>query len=229
MASRYALYYSPETGSPLATFGASWLGRSIDGQLVIPPPLKRISEATWATATAAPRRYGFHATVKPPFSLASNVTERDLFDAVEAFCRNTPAVPLGSLTLKTLSGFLALLPGNNDRIGGFAGECVRTFDRFRAPLTKEEITRRRPEELTDRQKILLCQWGYPYVMEEYRFHMTLTGKLPGAETELFIEELERRFASLREQSISIESLCIFRQQTPESDFIVTDRYTLNGR
>ena len=34
--------------------------------------------------------------------------------------------------------------------------------------------------LTDRQEALLTQWGYPYVMEEFRFHITLTGALDPA-------------------------------------------------
>ena len=28
------------------------------------------------------------------------------------------------------------------------------------------------------QEALLQRWGYPYVMEEFRFHLTLTGRLP---------------------------------------------------
>ena len=38
--------------------------------------------------------------------------------------------------------------------------------------------RRRPETLSPRQRELLHRRGYPFVMEEFRFHPRLTGGLP---------------------------------------------------
>jgi len=226
MAYRYALYFSPPTASALGTFGASWLGRTIEGKIGEPPPLQQITLESWTAATAAPRSYGFHATLKPPFRLAPDVTEQDLYDAVATFSRNTPTVPLGILTVQTLPGFIALLPGRHDKVSEFAGKCVGAFDRFRASLSEEEIARRRPDTLTDPQKNLLDRWGYPYVMNEFRFHMTLTGDPPSSERALFMEELKRRFGFLDQAPASIDDICVFRQQTPESDFIAMGRYPL---
>jgi hypothetical protein len=45
------------------------------------------------------------------------------------------------------------------------------------PLTEEELTRRRKAELTPEQDKLLVDWGYPWVLDEFNFHFSLTGSL----------------------------------------------------
>ena len=68
---RYALYYAPPPGTALAAFGARWLGRDPDGaEAPASPELARVTPGEWRRAVALPRRYGFHATLKAPFSLA---------------------------------------------------------------------------------------------------------------------------------------------------------------
>ena len=228
MTSRYAFYFSPPTASPLGAFGASWLGRTIEGQDLGPPVLTDISTAVWRAATAAPRTYGFHATLRPPFRLASAYTEDDLISDLKAFCAQTAPVGLGDLKLARLAGFLALTPAHKDAIGRLAAEIIRHFDRYRPPLSPEEITRRRPDTLTTTQRALLNRWGYPYVMGEFRFHITLTGKLSCAETDLFEKELETRYQPVLEHPISIDSICVLRQRTPESDFVAMGRYPLGS-
>lgn len=225
---RYAIYFCPDEDTPLGTFGTGWLGRTPDGRELGPPALEHISEPVWKAATSAPRRYGFHATLKPPFRLAAGITEQDLNRAVESFCQATQPVPLGRLTVQHLSGFTALRPEQNAPVNTFAGKCVQTFDRFRAPSTAEEIARRRPDTLTERQRRLLESWGYPYVMEEFRFHMTLTGRLTEPETTTFRKTLEARYAPLVDQSVTISDICLLRQETREDAFILAGRYALSG-
>jgi hypothetical protein len=86
------------------------------------------------------------------------------------------------LTLTRLGRFLALTPVGDARgIGRVADTCVQVLDPFRAPPEAEELARRRQARLSARQEALLLRWGYPHVMEEFRFHMTLTGRLAPAE------------------------------------------------
>ena len=226
---RYAIYFCPDDNTPLGTFGTEWLGRTSDGRKLTPPALADIPEPVWRTAISAPRRYGFHATLKPPFRLAAGVTEPELHQAVEEFCQAEPPVPLGRLTVELLSEFIALRPEQNAPVNTFAERCLQGFDRFRAPSTAAEIARRRPDALTARQKNLLDRWGYPYVMDQFRFHMTLTGRLPSAEAQVFSAALETRFAPLLEQAVSIDSICILRQETPDGNFVLAGRYPLCGR
>lgn len=229
MARRYALYYSPSTQSPLGSFGAAWLGRTIEGQKLSPPTLDGVPDPVWKAATSEARRYGFHATLKPPFRLAPGATEDALIEATESFCQATPPIPLGTLSVEPLSGFIALRPKRDEPVTAFAQACVRAFEGYRAPATDEEIARRRPDTLSPRQRQLLEQWGYPYVMEEFRFHMTLTGHLTDSASDMFLKILESRYAPLGDQVVSIDDICLFRQETRKDNFILTGRYALRGQ
>jgi putative phosphonate metabolism protein len=174
---RWALYYLPPPG-PLSAAGAAWLGWDVERGMPCPhPDLRGLAEPV-SDLTATPRRYGFHATIKPPFRLAPGRTPDDLLAAAAAFCDAARAVTLDGLELTDLDGFLALTPsGDTAALDALAGSAVAALDPFRAPAPPEEVARRRAAGLTPRQDALLLRWGYPYVMEEFGFHMTLTGRL----------------------------------------------------
>lgn len=226
---RYAIYFCPDTSTPLGAFGAEWLGRAIDGHEIDTPLPDGISRTDWKAATFDARRYGFHATLKPPFRLSPEATEGDLTKALEAFCQANGPVPLGTLAVQRLSGFFALRPERDEPVTAFADACVRTFDGFRAPATADEVARRRPDTLTQRQKHLLDRWGYPYVMDEFRFHMTLTGTLPDPDIHMFGKTLEARYAPLLEHTVTINDICLLHQETRNDDFVLAGRYTLGGK
>lgn len=172
--SRYAIYYIPAPG-PLMDFTARWLGWDVlTGTTVAHPDLP----FDVAAITATPRKYGFHGTIKPPFALADGQDETALRHAARDLCATLPPVTLDALELSRLGRFLALTPvGETTPLATLAATCVRELDRFRAPPTEAELTRRRQANLSPRQEALLTEWGYPYVMEAFRFHMTLSGKL----------------------------------------------------
>ena len=229
MAYRYAIYYSPSTESDLGAFGAEWLGRTIAGEELAAPRLSGISSTDWEMAVAAPRKYGFHATLKPPFRLADGATENELVSALTEFCASTTTADLGVLQIDRIAGFLALTPEHPDAVGRLAANIVRAFDHFRAPSTAEEIARRQPEKLTPTQRRLLNRWGYPYLLQEYRFHMTITGHLTDPETPKFLKTLKARYAQLVEQAVSIEDVCLFRQETRKDQLVLTARYPLSRK
>ncbi len=124
--------------------------------------------------------------MKPPFRLVDGQDLDALRATFTTFCARTAPVQLEGLELAQLGRFLALVPtGDTTALEALAAEVVRSFDPFRAALTRDDLARRRQSSLSPRQDALLEQWGYPYVMEEFRFHLTLTGKLPKAKaTEL---------------------------------------------
>ena len=132
----------------------------------------------WRDLTADPRKYGFHATLKAPFSLAQGRTEAELFAACAAFAATPRAIPVIRPVVGSISGFIAVIPADPPaELIRLAADCVSEFDAFRAPLTEADRARRNPSRLTSAQRAHLDRWGYPYVMEEFRFHMTLTGRL----------------------------------------------------
>ena len=226
---RYALYYVPPPGTALAAFGARWLGRDLDGgDAPAPPDLAGVTAEDWRSAVAAPRRYGFHATLKAPFRLADGRDERALADALELFCRTRGPTPVGKLALRVLSDFLVLAPMEPGAGAALAAECVRAFDSFRAPSSAEEIERRRPERLTASEKANLDRWGYPYVMEDYRFHLTLTGRLDEGGRARFGAEIARTVLPAIAEPVEIGDMCLCGQESREADFRVLRRFVLGG-
>lgn len=176
MFSRYAIYYTPDAATPLASFGASWLGwDSASGARCAHP---QVADLDIAEITETPRKYGFHGTLKPPFRLADGTTADELQSALATLCATAAPVTLDGLQLARLGRFLALVPrGDTGALAALAARLVQELDAFRAPATDAELARRRSAGLTPAQDAHLMKWGYPYVMDAFRFHMTLTGKL----------------------------------------------------
>jgi putative phosphonate metabolism protein len=175
MFARYAIYVSlPD--SPLQTFGTRWLGWDIvSGETAQHPDIDGIDVSS---ITATPRKYGFHGTMKPPFRLATGVSEDQLRHAFAAFCDSQPPAVLDGLELTTEGPFLALTPiGNPEALSTLAARVVGDFDGFRAPASECEMARRRKRPLSAAEEANLIAWGYPYVMDCFRFHITLTGPL----------------------------------------------------
>jgi putative phosphonate metabolism protein len=219
---RYAIYHTPESDHPLTMAAVKWLGRDAFGR-----PVPELSlPAGWTQAeherlVADPARYGFHATLKAPFSLAVHRSEAELTDAVRRFRANTQELVIPSLELRQIDGFFALVPAKAvSSVQDFAALVVRQFDEFRAPLTPAEIVRRDPERLSERQRSYLKNWGYPYVFEEFFFHMTLTGRVPPDNAGLVRGVLESHFAGFIGRPHRINHIALFVEPAPGSDFSV---------
>lgn len=223
---RYGLYVVPEGG--LYRAGADWLGwDSVAGGPVAQPDLPGLPDSP-ATLTATPRKYGFHGTVKPPFRLADGVDAAGLDAAARAFCAGHPPVTIPAMAVRRLGGFVAIVPEEpSAALADLAGATVAALDAFRAPPGEAELARRRKSRLTERQEALLARWGYPYVMEEFRFHLTLTGSLAPDAAEAAQGVLARHFAPHLAGSVSIGSLCLMGEDAAGM-FHLIHRYTLSG-
>jgi putative phosphonate metabolism protein len=225
---RYAIYFAPAPGSPLARFGAEWLGYDVaSGKTMPQPALATIDAERLRTITAEPRRYGFHATLKPPFVLAVGCTVEELEEAAVALAREEAPFEAPSLRLSCISGFWALtLSAPCPPFHALADHCVSALDRFRAAPSAEELARRRRARLTARQEELLARWGYPYVMDEFRLHLTLTGRLDAAAGALVARELELLVAPLCREPLRIDALSLFHQPNHDAPFRLVQRYPL---
>jgi putative phosphonate metabolism protein len=225
---RYAIYYASEPGSDLDRFGAQLLGYdALKGEDVAFPDGVLQQVADWRDLTRDPRKYGFHATLKAPLSLAPGQTEAELLAACASFASAPRPIPAIRPVVDSISGFIAVVPAEPSvELEQLAADCVRAFDCFRAPLTAEHRARRNPSALTERQREYLDRWGYPYVMEEFRFHMTLTGRLAGGRREPILAMLRDRFSALGLQTLSIDRIALFRQHDHESRFRILDQFVL---
>lgn len=221
---RYALYLMPE--GPLGAFGAAWLGWDpVRGRALPPPP---DAPPGWDKITAAPRPYGFHATIKPPFRLAEGATPATLHAAAAALCAGLAPVACAGLSLGTLDGCLALLPdGDTGPLDRLAAQVVAELDSFRRPAPPDEIARRRAAGLTPRQDGHLLRWGYPYVMEDFRAHFTLTGHLEAAEADTISLHLRPGLAGLPLRPFRVDSLCLAGEQQG-GGFRLLHRYPLSA-
>lgn len=226
---RWAIYFAPESGSPLARFGAEWLGYDVATGTAVPQLVVATVDAErLREITAEPRRYGFHATLKPPFELAEGRTPEELDDALAALARGQARFGAPTLRLSSIFGFWALtLSAPCPPIFELADCCVRELDRFRAPPSAEELARRRRANLTPRQDELLTRWGYPYVMDEFRFHMTLTARLDAADGAGVARVLEPLVAPLRREPLEIDALSLFHQERGDAPFRLVRRYPLD--
>jgi putative phosphonate metabolism protein len=228
---RYALYYAPRPEEGLATTAGQWLGRSPEtGSVRARHAVPGLSPERLAEITAEPRFYGFHGTLKPPMALADDASERDLVEAVGRFAAGQTAFAASSLNLVVLSGFFALAPqARCAELQDLADRCVVEFDEFRRPAEEHELARRRAAGLTPRQETLLTRWGYPYVLDEWRFHLTLTGRISDdGERAAVMAALQRHFAAVVERPLPVNDLCIFRQPAMDRPFTVLARFRLGG-
>jgi putative phosphonate metabolism protein len=227
---RAAIYFTPPPEHALARTAAAWLGRDAwTGARLDRGPVEGLDAEAAAALTAEPRRYGFHATLKPPFRLAEGRSLAALRAALDAFCRTRPPVRIAALRLEAIGSFFALTPaGDSAAVDELAAAVVRTFDRFRAQLTAEEAARRHPERLTPRRREHLAAWGYPYVLDEFRFHMTLTGPVPERQRGAIAAVLRRRFAGFIGAPLAVDRLCLFVEHHAGGDFTVDAAFRLKG-
>ncbi|MEX2631150.1 MAG: DUF1045 domain-containing protein [Tistlia sp.] len=209
---RYALYFTPPGGSPLADLGACWF-----------------TDPAVTDITARPSLYGFHATLKAPFRLAAGREEGALLAALDDFCAARPPVGIGRLLLAELEGFLALVPARQSaELERLAADCVAAFDGFRAPAGEAERARRRAAGLSARQERHLLRWGYPYVADDFLFHMTLSRRLDPAEAAAAKSRLAPLAAPALAGPVLLDALSLSVQPAAGAPFEVRRRIALSG-
>lgn len=229
---RYAIYGAPAPESALWAFGSRVLGYDAatgeDVHGFAPPGM---SDVAWRRITERPRSYGFHATLKAPFRM-NGYGEDDLRRALDAFSRDRPQVDCGRLGVVAFptggdgAGFVAMTPeAVPTALAGLERDIVVGFDRFRRPMTPEERALRHPQNLTERQRTNLDAYGYPYVLDEFKFHLTLSGETLGAAAiaAALADEAERCLGAVR---LVLADVCLFRQDRPDCRFRIVSRHRL---
>jgi len=193
------------------------------------PAVAGCAAAGLDSITAEPRRYGLHATLKPPFRVAAGGRVEGLGEALAEFARGLAPVTAPPLRLERIGRFLALVPGGaSPALASLAARCVAHFDDYRAPPDADEIARRERAGLTAAQRENLRHWGYPYVMAEFRFHVTLTGPLEPATAARLEPALAALFAPAMTEALEIRELALFREPVPGAPFELVQRAAMTG-
>ncbi|MSP29636.1 MAG: DUF1045 domain-containing protein [Acetobacteraceae bacterium] len=222
---RVAVYFAPAIGDALSHAGATWLGRDAQHKtLCEQPPWPGVAEIT-----AEARLYGFHATLKPPMRLADGHGWADLLQATDALATRHAPFDLPALEVMSVHGFLALREqAPCPSLQTLADDCVAQLDGFRAPPSEADLARRRQAILSPNQKELLTRWGYPYVFQEWFFHMTLTRQLTATEHANWQPAAEAHFSAALRQSRRVTDICLFTQLAPGEAFTIAARLALRG-
>ncbi|KQT52790.1 MULTISPECIES: DUF1045 domain-containing protein [unclassified Aureimonas] len=213
---RVAIYATPPAGAALTRAAALWLGRdAFSGEPTREP------DPAIDPLVAEPARYGFHATMRAPFRIADGFDLEDVDARLADFCASRPAVTLPAIELSAIGSFFALVPSAPSApLADLEAALIEAFEPYRAGLTEAEIARRRPDRLSERQRAHLDAYGYPYVLEDFRFHMTLTGSVPEAERARVAPRLAERFAAFDGAPLVLSSLALFIEPSPGAPFRV---------
>lgn len=239
LSARYAIYYAPDRSSDLWHFGSRVLGYDAWSGETLPALVPDgFSPADWHVRTADPRLYGFHATLKAPFRLAAGRSEAELLAAASSFAAaqgpvrlaaglNIVATPSAS---RAGSAFIALREGEpSAALQALEQACVRAFEPLRAPVSDEDRARRPADGMTARQAAQFEAFGYPYIFEDFRFHMTLSSRLDGPEVETARASLDALFkAQVTQGPQALDRICVFRQPEAGARFAILSEHLFRG-
>lgn len=229
-APRYAIYFAPQEESQLAAFGEKWLGRTPeDPTQEREAPPSDFCDEEYRKLVESPRHYGFHATLKAPFELAQNKNADQLIQAIRCVsCTHSPFL-LQPLRVHCIGKFLALVPQSTEPpLARLHAACLRKLDSFRAPLSDFDYSRHMAKKLSGRQQRLLKCFGYPFVLEEFRFHMTLTGNLPKKQRIPYKDKIERLASPALRSPVEVHGICLFHQKNRKAPFRLIERFPLTG-
>lgn len=224
-AARAAVYYVPDPDDPLAEAGARWLGREVESDApVAQPAIRGIAEVT-----AEARRYGFHATLKPPMRLIPGTRWDDVAAAADALAGRIAPFALPALAIADVHGFLALREtAACPELQALADCCVAELDAFRAPPDAAELDRRRRAGLDGAQEAMLRRWGYPYVFGTWFFHMTVTKRLDQPARAIWAEAAAANFAPALALPRRVGTIALFTEAGPGAPFRLALRLKLRG-
>jgi hypothetical protein len=229
---RYAVYLAPPPKSELWRFGCDVIGRdAATGAIHDGFSPEGYTPGAWRRMTGDPRRYGFHATLKAPFHLRLDLDIDDLTNSLADFARGFTPFEAGELSVGAIAAgngraFVALRPaGGLKELRSFEGSVVRAFDRLRTPLAPGDRERRNLARLTPRQAYYLDAWGYPYVLDEFRPHFTLTDAIADADRVARLLEWEfRRWVA--SPALRVDALTLFGESEPGGEFRILHRFPL---
>jgi len=225
--SRYAICFAPEKGSALEALGQSWLG--LAGQQ---PTVAGIKPERLTEITRGPRSYGgMHGTLKPSFELNPHATEKALLAVAHRIAASLAPIALPPLELREIGYIVSLVPETSSAsLENLAAGCVRAFDGYRRPLTSQEEDSYRRNRLTVHQKQMLEHWGYPYVMEEFDFHVSLTDPIPDDNERMAVmKAVEKIAAPVLNKSLVMQELAVFCQRAHAQPMSIIARIPFGRR
>ncbi|MBX4925069.1 DUF1045 domain-containing protein [Rhizobium binae] len=219
---RYAICFTPPASDPLSLVAANWLGRNVfSGDMLEPPAVRGLGIHEIAFHTAVPRRYGFHGVLKAPFHLSGDMSESQLLRDLMRFAGTLAPFQISRLEIARLGSFYSLMPSAPcEQIEYLASAIVQEFDRYRAPLSEADIERSDPDGLSAAQFANLHRWGNPYVMDEFRFHMPVTGSINAIDLPRIESALRTVFEPVLKEPVMVSNVALMIEEGTGGPFRV---------
>ncbi len=216
---RAAIYYVPAADDPLWPLGCAWLGRDPERETALEQPAVQ----HLAAFTESPRRYGLHATLKPPMALAAGL-DAFLADAA-SLAASLRGFDLPPLAIADLDGFLALtLAAPCPPMHDLADRCVAELDHHRRPESAEAQARRAAGRSAEERENI-ARWGYPLVFGAFRFHMTLSERPHAA---LLAAAAHAHFAGSLDRKRRVTAIAVFTEAGPGAPMRLLRRLPFGG-
>ena len=210
---RIAAYWAPERAEPLLSGHAA------------PRP-----------ATQRCARYGFHATLKAPRALREGLRANAFIDRLGELAARTPSFEMPVLTPQVWRDFVALRPAQalhaHHPLRRLADACVRALEPLCAPLTAAQSqSREQPADWDARHQAHLRRWGYPYVLDRWEFHLTLSDPLRAAEgmsraLDARLAEAQQHFRDVLTTPRRCRSVSVFVEPVAGAPFTLAQRVPL---
>ncbi|ANL35351.1 DUF1045 domain-containing protein [Rhizobium phaseoli] len=219
---RYAICFTPPASDPLSLVAANWLGRNVfSGDMLEPPAVRGLGIHEIAFHTAVPRRYGFHGVLKAPFHLSADMSESQLLRDLMRYAGTFAPFKISRLEIARLGSFYSLMPSAPcEQIQYLASAIVQEFDRYRAPLSEADIERSDPDGLSAAQFANLHRWGNPYVMDEFRFHMPVTGSINAIDMPRIEPALRTIFEPVLKEPVMVSNVALMIEEGAGGPFRV---------
>ncbi|TQS73038.1 DUF1045 domain-containing protein [Rhodobacteraceae bacterium] len=221
---RYAIFARPGSDG-LVERANQWLGWDPVLGRELAQPMPHRTDIDLAKVTRRPRRYGYHLTLRAPFHLAADARIDDLFALCGQIAAQTAPLALGHLRITRIGSFLAMTPENCADLADLAAKIVRASNNLRADLTPQQYARRKPERLSPDARKMLDTYGYPYVMDQFQPHLTLSGPMGRAEEAAVTVAAEAWFAPHLHVPVPLDAICLMGEDRAQR-FHVLERFAL---
>ncbi len=227
MYSRYAVFYLPPSDSPLADFGAQWFGYDIRTGKFREP----IQTTTFdlKELTKISHRYGLHATLKAPFRLKKKYDLSNLFKRVEKQASKSEPFTYPSMKITQLAGFPALMPKHNRaKMVHLEERLVHKLNKFGKKPDQSTSDRRRKVKLNALEQEYFRLYGYPYVLDHFRFHLTLCDKAERSTRSVISSFLEENYSEVLTSSLEVREIAVVGERKSDGYFEELERFALRS-
>ena len=225
--SRFAIYFVPPESNDLTRFTASWFGWDVYKGIKVDYPVLHNLNYDIKEITNTPSKYGFHGTLKAPFSLVPDKTIDDLKLSLSMLSRSIKKFEIPSICLRIIDEFIAIVPtSQNESIHSLAKKCLEDLDSFREAESDEILNKRRSGRLSTSEEHNLLKWGYPYVLDDFQFHLTMTGKLPLKVCKHVFSVLSLELHEVLNAPLFIGKICLVGENKMDGKFGVIEEFSL---